>query len=390
MFLVFAANELIEDYIFEKQLSLFIEKYELDVQSGLIPYLPFNVSVYQEVEQVPLTIRRWITEFSPGIYEMDTPEELDFFYAIIESDFSDNKVFVFDASGLELSDEVEWRVGQLLIFGFAIMLALFFLVFKLVVKRALSPMYKLIDQINQQQLNTNPIIASKIPFDNELGLLNQTLADYSKRIDSFIRREREFTGFASHELRTPVTIIKGALSVLNSHNNFDDKQLKPLKRIERATESMGDMIEMLLSLSREQQMSNIKQKPLPEIIEVVISNFSEHMALNGKKLELELGTENDILLPDIPAEIALSNIVRNAIEHSCGETITMQVDRGCITLTNKVQFEQAHINRQEQGYGLGNLIVSRICEKHHWSYRKSVQQNTFTVTLNFTQPQIAN
>lgn len=378
MLLVFASTKLIEDNIFEKQLTHKIDSYQQQVQQGLTPQLPANITIYNTPEQLPDQLGQYLDMSVEGIAEINHPNDLDYHYAIIRQPNKPQLIFLFDVNNVEISEEIEQQVMQYMFLGFALLLLLFFIIFNLIIKRALAPMYQLINQINASKTTPELTIKNQYPNDNELGLLNQTLVDYSQRIDAFIQREREFTSFASHELRTPVTIIKGALALLQM-SNTTDKNHKPLARIERASQSMEDTIEVFLSLSREQHRIDSQKVNLAEIVRQVVANLSNKLEANNKQLNTSHKTDHSAQqhkVEKIPAELVITNLLTNAIRHSDTAQINLQLQANHITITNQIQpnhqqTSQAQLGYEkgyEQGYGLGLIIVERICQQQNWQF----------------------
>ena len=91
---------------------------------------------------------------------------------------------------------------------------------------------------------------SHITIDDEVGVLAGTIEKTLERICAFVERERYFTSSASHELRTPITVITGALELLEL-SDLSATDVKAVDRVRRATLDMKTSIEMFLCLARE-------------------------------------------------------------------------------------------------------------------------------------------
>ena len=71
-----------------------------------------------------------------------------------------------------------------------------------------------------------------------------------ERISAFVARERYFTGSASHERQTPITVITGALELLEQ-SDLSAEDVRAVDRIRRATLEMKSTIEIFLCIARE-------------------------------------------------------------------------------------------------------------------------------------------
>ncbi len=89
--------------------------------------------------------------------------------------------------------------------------------------------------------------------EDEVGELAKALDDYAGRLTEVVQRDREFNADVSHELRTPLAVIRGAVELLLSKPDLDDRTRKRLQRIERAEQQCTDLISALLLLSRNER-----------------------------------------------------------------------------------------------------------------------------------------
>lgn len=385
LILIFAVSKQIEDYIFEKQLASEIEQFTLASMKSRTRHLPDNITLYNSKSELPNNLGQYIDEQTLGVFELDHPGEDDFHYGITHLN-GQNLIFLFDVSGVELSEDVERKVSQSIVIGFLVLLTVLYLSFQLILKRALKPMYLLIQQVKMRQENPDSSIKHIVPEDNELGLLNKTIVEYSECIEAFIQREREFTSFVSHELRTPVTVIKGALSLLQLNSDLVAKGKKPIDRIGRATQSMEDMIEMLLSLSREHNKIASVKTSLAELVPMVIANLQDKAISKSMVIEIvgELSIEQS--LEKIPAELVLTNLLRNALQHGYGEIIHLTTTNDTITIANDVlSVEEADTrpSSNENNYGLGSLIVERICKNQNWHFHQHSAEGKYIANVDF-------
>ncbi|NTS75813.1 HAMP domain-containing histidine kinase [Catenovulum sp. SM1970] len=284
---IFAVTKNLEDYIFERQLSTLVEQYQSAYTQGKPLKLNDNFSLYQQGDALPKaylkTLENW-PEMPAGIGEIDHPDDRDYHYAV---SFFANKawLFIYDVNQLELSEEIEQLFLHFIWFGFASLVIAYFLFFQLVLKRSLAPMYQLIEQVKQHAQHPEQTYQNHYAYhDNERGLLNQTIADYAVRTAQFIKREQAFSQFASHELRTPVTIIKGATELLKLSEKNAPHLAKPIARIECATKQMEDMISVLLNLARERKNTLTEHAYYQETLIEVVELMQEPLQKAHKKL----------------------------------------------------------------------------------------------------------
>ena len=202
-----------------------------------------------------------------------------------------------------------------------------------------------------------------------------------RRVETYIEREHRFSRYASHELRTPVTIIKGAVVLLKKKFLWEeDPAYRPLKRIERSVGNMENIIETLLWLSRKDMA--IDQNQAFKIVSVVRETIEQHRHLLIKKaIDIELVPESDPQL-SIPApifQIAFTNLIRNAIQHTAAGKISVIVKDNRVIVTDtgrgmqpddlKLATQPLVRGDRYNGLGIGISIVKRICERADWKLK---------------------
>ena len=367
-FAFFAAIRLTEDHVLQKQLQHAAERY---------PSLTTNLRAYTDVDSLPESLRQWaLTKPDAGLYEFEK-EELH--VAVVKDSQQQRAFIVFDVAGIESASSEDWwwlliitsAVGTLGIVGFGLGLV--------VMRRAVAPVAQLarvVADIDLKNLSAgdHKRIASSQFGDDEIGLLAQTIEQTLARIGEFIARERYFTASASHELRTPITVITGALELLEQSDlSAADEQV--INRVRRATLDMKTTIEMFLCLARETDDGLYDEQFFVAPLVSQAIDQQRHL-LNGKCVEVEI---EQLATPEVCGHpqafaIAVNNLVRNAFEHTLAGQgpITILIKEQELLITNHMCSDTDGQHRQievsSHGYGLGLGIVERLCERNGWSF----------------------
>ena len=376
-FAFFSAIKLSEDHVLAQQLQLAAESY---------PSLSTNLRGYDEIGSLPETLREWArTAPDEGLYEFEA-EELH--VAVVPTGNEQRRAFViFDVAGIEAASSKDWWwlfliigvVGTLGVLGFGLGV--------LVMRRAVAPvtqLAKVVAEIDPEQLSAEDYkrIESSRFGDDEVGLLAETIEKTLERISAFVERERYFTGSASHELRTPITVIMGAIELLEQ-SDLSAADVKVVDRVKQATFEMEATIEMFLCLARETDNGLYDEQFLVTPLVTQAIDQQRHL-LNGKCVDVEIDLI-DVEINDLSKpiafghaqafSIAVNNLVRNAFEHTReGQgPIMIHIKEDVLFVTNQVSGEadELHISTEASsphGYGLGLGIVQRLCERNGWSF----------------------
>ncbi|BBN82553.1 two-component sensor histidine kinase [Pseudoalteromonas sp. A25] len=379
MLILFASSKMTEDYIFSAQLNR--QAAQLDFSnSKSLSQLPREYNLYLNKQSIPANLRDYVIQSEPGTYELEHPNDLDYHYAIIQYDQGIAYLF-YNVHALELDEHLEQQLLHTLLIGFAVLLLAILLFMQVILKRSLAPMHQLINAISEQTSTPDKPIQLTQPADNEIGLLSSTIFLYSKRIAEFIEREREFSCFASHELRTPVMINKGAIELLKLQVKPADPLYKPIARIERATNNMEEVIETLLSLSREQTQTNTEDIMANHAIEHVVALWHEKAKANRQTIKVTTLSRTTTKYPKAQLEMVLSNLVKNAIQHGCNAAINITADSQIIEVKNSKKSLHNGNLPSHDNMGLGLIIVKRICQQQGWQFNCQSNDSHFSATI---------
>ncbi|MGM8226965.1 sensor histidine kinase [Cellvibrio sp. ARAG 10.3] len=372
----FGAIRLSEDRVLTQQLQVAAQSY---------PAMTMNLRGYEEVASLPESLREWAqTNPAEGLYEFESDE---LHVAVIPGNTEQRRAFVvFDVAGIEAASSEDWWLLLVITGVVGTLGALGFGLGVVVMRKAVAPvaqLAKVVADIDPQKLSAedHKRIESSRFGDDEVGLLARTIEKTLERISAFVERERYFTGSASHELRTPVTVITGALELLEQ-SDLSVADAKVVDRIRRATLDMKTTIEMFLCLARETDDGLYdKQFLVMPLVNQAIEQ-QRHL-LSGKSVDVEV---DQLAKPKICGHpqafsIAVNNLVRNAFEHTLAGQgpITILIKEHELLVTNQVS---ALVTNQESaderhtptgapsfhGYGLGLGIVQRLCERNGWSF----------------------
>jgi len=246
--------------------------------------------------------------------------------------------------------------------------------------RVMSPVSELAARLRLSGRSSQPEALAAHFADDEVGQLAGALDDYAARLTEVVQRDREFNADVSHELRTPLAVIKGAIELLLSRPDLDEKTRNRLLRIRRAEQQCTDLISALLLLSR-----NERGHGAADVARIAEQLLDAHRAqLGGKPLELRLEGERGLVVdaPEAAIAVALGNLVGNAVKYTAEGQVTVRllpravevIDTGPgLTAEDAARlFERGYRGshaEHSQGGGIGLSIVRRLCALYGWTVR---------------------
>ncbi len=399
------ANEFFNRRI-SSELQYFEYKYERDSKTP-IPVAD-DIRSYLGTTEMPDYIKNVVENQLDGVYDLEIDDDEFFDQAKNRSKHgkrikkSDNiyfgiktlsdgqKVYIFidfeywNQKEHELRAHYSW--SYLVAFLVAILLGI------ITANRVIKPLNRLMKLVKKSDPNNIPSGFSQLFKKDEFGALAKTFENSLGRVKKFIKRENQFTRDASHELRTPVTVIKGAVELLKMTPACEEKMVEKLvKRIERSTIDMETTIESLLWLARESDSS--KAGVPVDLFPIVQRAIDQNRQLIvGKPIEILLITDEipTVLAPAGVLTIAISNLIRNACQFTVqGEiTITLKANRIEVSDTGvgikKDDLEDVTklnvTGSGSNGFGFGLDIVNRLCTRFDWQLKIESQLGEGTKT----------
>jgi signal transduction histidine kinase len=215
--------------------------------------------------------------------------------------------------------------------------------------------------------------------NQEVMVLAEALHRFALRINEFVERERAFTRDASHELRSPLTVIKIAANMLLTEQELGHAARNSVLRIKRSATDMEELVDVFLLLARESEQG-LSQDPVC-VNEIVAEEIGRSSTLLKDK-PVEVRFTADVKLTVMASEKVLSvligNLIRNAFSYTDQGTVEIHVGEGCVRIEDsgvgmpKQDVEQVFKpffqgqSRRRGGFGVGLTIVKRLSERFNW------------------------
>jgi heavy metal sensor kinase len=228
-------------------------------------------------------------------------------------------------------------------------------------RRALSPVDALVQtarDIGGANLNSR---LQKLDTGDELQRLSDTLNEMLDRIETAFLRITEFTADASHELRTPVSLIRTEAELALRRSRGEAEYKESLRHILLAAERTTALIEQLLSLARaDSGREALRMRPvdLREALGGVIEGWQQVATIRNLQFSASVGTQDMCVMGDETAVQRLAGILLdNAFKYTPSP--------GWVQLSLSRRAESAVITVQDSGVGIAKEEQGRIFERFY-------------------------
>ncbi len=230
-----------------------------------------------------------------------------------------------------------------------------------IVKRSLKPVQNVI--VTAGQIAGSEDLSKRIALGEGSDEIHQMASAFDsmlERIEEAFVKEKQFTSDASHELRTPISVIIAEADYAANHIGEEEKVGEALSVISRQAGKMSRLVSELLSLARSDKGTltpHFESFDLSELCELVIQTMEEKA--ERKNIKLYLKKESDVILQADQGMITrvLINLLSNAI--------TYGKDDGMVIIRIRKRDDLAEFSVEDNGIGMSSSSLARIWDRFY-------------------------
>jgi len=229
----------------------------------------------------------------------------------------------------------------------------------------------------------------------EFATLDDTLSELMKRNrDTFIS-QKEFTQNASHELQTPLAVIKSKLDLL-LQENLNERQLHIVQDIYSAGNRMALLNRNLLLLAKidNRQYDTDENVEMNRLLLADIAVCED--LYNRRNIQCEVGENCIVRANGALLEIMVNNLLVNAMRNTSPEgRIRLSCSRQRFEIANTAEggaldgtrlFDRFnHFPGADSGNGIGLSLVKAVCTYHGWSLSYSFAEGEHRFAVLFVK-----
>jgi len=264
-------------------------------------------------------------------------------------------------------------IAKIAIVTILVTLFLFVLINRSVLRRLWQPFYRSLELIQGFKVDEpgHPVYPES-PIE-EFRLMNQHFSQAAENANRDYRNLKEFSENASHELQTPLAIIRGNLDLL-VQEPMTDRQSELLQGIYGSVRRMTRLQESLLLLTKidNRQFTSIHTIRLDWLLQDKLQQLQELLHARNLRCHFELA-ETSLTANRELMDILLNNLFSNAIRHNVADgEIQAQLEERSLRVSNtgmREALDESRIFRRfykngakTENNGLGLSIIKQICD----------------------------
>lgn len=290
-------------------------------------------------------------------------------------------------SGLEASIFWKWLI----------ILSLIAITAGIVSRIILSPFNKTLNIIESFSLKKREELQLPQTGTKEFKRLNEFVKKMTDKATEDYASIKEFAENASHELQTPVAVMRGKLELL-AESKLDEDQARLIGDIQVSLEKLSRINSSLTLLTKLDNHEYETAKPLciSKLVTETQEAYTELIEMKNLQLRTSIVPDVFITLHPLLAELLLNNLVSNAIRHNIpAGSIHIKLDNAGLHISNtgrkpEVPTEELFkrfkkSNQCDDSIGIGLAVVKQICDKNSFNIEYVFEKGEHIVTVYFPE-----
>ncbi len=286
-------------------------------------------------------------------------------------------------------------IAMITLIVIAFLIIVMFIMNRFILGKLWKPFNSTLEQLKQFNISSKNKLQLNRTDINEFAELNKTVMTMTEKVSRDYETLKSFTENASHEIQTPLAIIKMKLELL-MQSDMNAAQVESILALGEASDRLSRLNQSLLLLTKIDNSQFIENEPvnISDIITGYINNFEELTASKNIRVKQTITPAVVLLINKALAEALLANIMANTIKHNYTDgQIEVNLTGNMLTVSNTGKkptvntdelFERfKKDNASTESLGLGLAIVKKICDMYHFKISYDYREPMHTLNVNF-------
>lgn len=372
---VYYSNEILEDELLAKQTDFELKNIQNLLQQDPESPLPSSarLSIYLASRQDSRPIPDHLVDLADGVHH-DVRVAGKAYHVMVKPTAADRIFIEYDVTEIERSEEL---LSNILLVAWIVLIVIMFFIARILSKKLSRPIAQLSQDLTRINPDERGIRLSDRFEDDEVGRIAQAFDSYTSKMDSYVEKQIGFAAMASHELRSPLTIVQTSADLIACRDNDPEIRLY-LEKIRRSSANMANIIHALLAVTRDQPTRNADQEvELQPLVDEILDAMKNEIRTKQIEIKNDLAPEIRIKADKTLLTVVLTNLIKNGVKHGQESSIRIEMEGPVLSIrdsgigidSDELQhiFAFGYRGQNSQGYGVGLYISKLVCDYLGWS-----------------------
>lgn len=332
-----------------------------------------------------ITLERMATENKSPVFFRDTilfdPVDNSYEqYATLHADLEsiDGLYHAVVYKSLIESNELIERIVLIVTIIFILFIFFLYLINRFMFGRVWSDFFRTLEKLKAYDVSSVQDLEFGESDIAEFKLLNTTLNQMIEKIRLDYENVKEFTGNISHEIQTPLSIIRMKCDLLLQSSPLNSEQANLIRDIQNTNSRLSKLNKTLVLLTKIENHQFTHKEPINfnEVIDRHLDNFKPIAELKNISITSHKSDDFSIEADPMLIDVLIVNLIKNAITHNIeGGKLNIEIRRKEIVFSNsglnldlsdqKIFERYKKVNQKAGTFGLGLSLAKNICELYN-------------------------
>ncbi len=259
-----------------------------------------------------------------------------------------------------------------------------------------KPFYSTLNELNNFDAKQNNSLSLPAAKTIEFRMLNGEIEKMTEKIRNDYKNLKEFTENASHEMQTPLAIIRSKMEILIQSEKLTKAQTGLISDMFSSLTRLSKLNESLLLLSKIEngQFGDNEKVSVENMINDKLGIFEDMISFRKITVEKHINSSGSVKINAQLADILFSNLINNAIKHNInGGKIMFELNKNSAVISNsgikplkdpEGMFERfSKESASSDSAGLGLAISKKICDANGFKITYKFTDNLHKITILF-------
>lgn len=306
---------------------------------------------------------------------------------------------IYQASVRKSQEEVEYlikMIASITLLMIVLLIVVLMIVNRFVLANLWKPFHSTLEQLKQFNISSKNKLQLKETKITEFAELNKTASVMTDKVSNDYETLKSFTENASHEIQTPLAIMKMKLELLMQSESMSDMQVDCISALNDATDRLSRLNQSLLLLTKidNSQFIDVENVNVSDVLLNHINNYEELAGSKNISVKKNISPSVHVLANRSLMEILFSNIMTNTIKHNYKNGwIEINLSKNVLSVSNTGKKPSVNTNElferfkkgdsSSDSLGLGLAIVKKICDTCRFQVTYNYTEPMHTIVVNF-------